>query len=166
MAIVELKSAHEMVVQATQTQAKPAAKPEHQSSTPDYSQFQKMLEQQNQQSVKVMEEIAGIALHGKQASQMKSISAEGLQIDTQKLQNTDQIQTKSQVENIFAELNRGQLQMENVVEMVSSGRRFTGPELLAIQAGMHSIILEMELTAKAVEKVNETHNTVWKTQLA
>ena len=97
---------------------------------------------------------------------MKSISAEGLQIDTQKLQNTDQIQTKSQVENIFAELNRGQLQMENVVEMVSSGRRFTGPELLAIQAGMHSIILEMELTAKAVEKVNETHNTVWKTQLA
>ena len=203
MAIVELKTAREITTAAV--------KPEQsfqKKSQDGHSKFQKMMEEQQEKSVKTasqidqtqsvkaasqidqtqsVKDVAQIdktqsvnptaqietqleqlmqASSSSQAPKMKAISADGLNIDPSKIDPKDQIQTTNKIESVFSEVNRGQLQMENMMEMVTSGQKFSGPELLSIQAGIYSIVLEMELTAKAVEQVNNAHNTVWKTQIS
>lgn len=162
MAIVELKTAREVVTKAVQPEIKPQTQPNQ-----DYSKFQKMLEAQQQSNAQVVEKMADLNLvNNGSAIQMKSVSAEGLNIDPSKIETKDEIQTTNKLGNMFAEVNRGQLQMENIMEMMGSGRNFSGQELLAIQAGIYSIVQEMELAAKAVEQVNHAHNTLWRTQLS
>jgi hypothetical protein len=168
MAIVELKTAQEMVSKTIQSQPQAQAKPKTEANVgleQDSSKFQKLLEQQHQDSLKLLDQM-GINLSGEAQPQIKAMSAEGLNVDSSKIGVKNEIETSNKVESVFSELNRGQLQMDNIMELVSSGRRFNNTELLTIQAGMHSIVLEMDLTAKAVEKTNEAHNTIWRTQLA
>ena len=45
--------------------------------------------------------------------------------------------------------------MEKILEMATSGRKFSPQELLALQTGMHRYTHELELVTKIVEKTTE-----------
>lgn len=60
-------------------------------------------------------------------------------------------------------LIRGQDRMNEIMNMALSGRAFSPPELIAMQAGVYRFTQELELTSKIVEKatsgIKQTMNT-------
>ena len=57
----------------------------------------------------------------------------------------------------------GQDKMNGIMKMALSGRQFSPPELLAMQAGVYRFSQELELTSKVIEKatsgIKQTMNT-------
>ena len=70
---------------------------------------------------------------------------------------------KSKLANLLNDLINGQDKMTNIMNMALSGRQFSPPELLAMQAGVYRFSQELELTSKVVEKatsgIKQTMNT-------
>ena len=60
-------------------------------------------------------------------------------------------------------LIKGQDRMTHIMNMALSGRQFSPPELIAMQAGVYRFAQELELTSKVVEKatsgIKQTMNT-------
>ncbi|MDO8461916.1 MAG: hypothetical protein Q7S98_03535 [Deltaproteobacteria bacterium] len=93
---------------------------------------------------------------------IKSAAATDVQVDPKGF--TDhKIETKDKIADILSDVNRGQLQMDGIMEVALSGRHFSPPELLAMQAGVYQIAQEMELASKVFEQVNNAHRTIWNT---
>lgn len=65
--------------------------------------------------------------------------------------------------NVLQEMITGQDKMNGIMKMALSGRQFSPPELLAMQAGVYRFSQELELTSKVVEKatsgIKQTMNT-------
>ena len=70
---------------------------------------------------------------------------------------------RSRMANMLDELIGGQDKMGKIMDMALSGRQFSPPELLAMQAGVYKFSQELELTSKVVEKatggIKQTMNT-------
>ena len=70
---------------------------------------------------------------------------------------------KSGMTKIIEQLLAGQDKMTGIMKMALSGRQFSPPELLAMQAGVYRFSQELELSSKVVEKatsgVKQTMNT-------
>ena len=60
---------------------------------------------------------------------------------------------------MLQDINKDQIQFENLKEMVSSGRTFKPQELLAMQVGVQHLSLELELFSKGLEQFNRTIQT-------
>ena len=69
------------------------------------------------------------------------------------------------VEQVVGGLERGQLQLDRLIEAGASGRRFSNAELLSLQASMYKYTLELDLTGKVVEKATSSLRDVLKTQV-
>ncbi|HEX5035693.1 MAG TPA: hypothetical protein VFX30_00855 [bacterium] len=87
-------------------------------------------------------------------NKIKAVSAEGLEISPTQVSNNQEIRTHGKTMDLLTDVNRGALQMDSLMELTTSGRKFTPPELLAMQAGMHQIALSIDLTGKIVETLN------------
>ena len=70
---------------------------------------------------------------------------------------------RSRVADLLENLVNGQDKMTNIMNLALSGRQFSPPELIAMQAGVYRFSQELELTSKVVEKatsgVKQTMNT-------
>lgn len=70
---------------------------------------------------------------------------------------------RSKMAQMLEELVGGQDKMTGIMKMALSGRQFSPPELLAMQAGVYRFSQELELTSKVVEKatsgIKQTMNT-------
>jgi type III secretion system YscI/HrpB-like protein len=62
-------------------------------------------------------------------------------------------------------VSAAQARLEGVLRMAESGRNFTPQELLALQAQVYSASLEIDLTAKVVEKATGGVKQVLQTQV-
>ena len=75
---------------------------------------------------------------------------------TEKAQN-------SRLNKMLEGLIGGQDRMTNIMNMALSGRQFSPPELIGLQAGVYRFSQELELTSKVVEKatsgIKQTMNT-------
>jgi len=124
--------------------------------------FAKVL-QENQMMSQELIKSFGLGMEG--AKGIQSVSASNVNFDPSKASSVAnpelQIQSMDKVGNLLAEVNRGQLQMEGIMEIALSGRKFNPSELLAMQAGVYQIAQEMELTSKVFEQVNSAHKTLW-----
>ena len=72
------------------------------------------------------------------------------------------IMTQAEAKNIFrklkakGKLSRGETdKMNKILQMATSGKKFSPQELLALQSGMHKYTNELELVTKIVEKTSE-----------
>ena len=67
------------------------------------------------------------------------------------------------LQRIMEDVMQGQNKLEEIINLSLSGRNFSTPELLAMQAGVYRFTQELELTSKVVEKatssVKQTMNT-------
>ncbi len=84
-----------------------------------------------------------------------SIPAIGQALDTKPAHNG--------LHRVMVDVVTGQDQLEGIMKLALSGRKFSSSELLALQAGVYRFTQELELTSKVVEKttsaVKQTMNT-------
>lgn len=125
------------------------------------SEFGKILEDHLNQAddTKIIEEVFGLE---NKASSMKVMSADPISIDPSKIglegQKTDPI-------HLLNEVNRSALQMDQMIEMVTSGGSFSPQELLAIQAGVYQIVQEVDLTGQIVSSADRARNSLLNIQI-
>lgn len=69
----------------------------------------------------------------------------------------------SGVHKMMEDVMSGQNKLEEIINLAISGRNFSQPELLALQAGVYRFTQELELTSKVIEKgtssIKQTLNT-------
>jgi len=67
--------------------------------------------------------------------------------------------------HVVSELEKGQVNMEKLIQAGASGKTFSNAELLSLQAGMYKYTQELELTGKVVEKATTGLKDTLKTQV-
>lgn len=98
--------------------------------------------------------------------QVKAISAEGLEISPNAVVSNQEIRTHGKALDLLSDVNRGALQLDNIIDVATSGRKFSPPELLALQAGVHQCALQIDLTGKILEQVNTGTKQLLQTNFA
>ena len=71
----------------------------------------------------------------------------------------------SMISHVVGELERGQINMEKLIQSGASGKTFSNAELLSLQAGMYKYTQELDLTSKVVEKATSSIKDTLKTQV-
>jgi hypothetical protein len=117
------------------------------------SDFQKVLTTRLEMQSDMTKQIVNAFGMGPE-TKLHAVSAEGLEIKPSQVTANQEIRTHGKTLDLLSDVNRGALQMDNLMELTTSGRKFTPPELLAMQAGMHQIALSIDLTGKIVEQLN------------
>ena len=69
------------------------------------------------------------------------------------------------IQRIMEDVMQGQNKLEEIISLALSGRSFSTPELLAMQAGVYRFTQELELTSKVVEKATSTVKQTMNTQV-
>lgn len=69
------------------------------------------------------------------------------------------------IQRIMEDVMQGQNKLEEIINLSLSGRNFSTPELLAMQAGVYRFTQELELTSKVVEKATATIKQTMNTQV-
>ena len=69
------------------------------------------------------------------------------------------------IQRIMEDVMQGQNKLEEIMGLALSGRNFSMPELLAMQAGVYRFSQELELTSKVVEKATSTIKQTMNTQV-
>jgi hypothetical protein len=67
--------------------------------------------------------------------------------------------------HVVSELEKGQVNMEKLIQAGASGKSFSNAELLSLQAGMYKYTQELDLTSKVVEKATSGLKDTLKTQV-
>ena len=131
------------------------------------SDFYKLLtEKIDQQGEMTKQVLESFGMSGDQQAKIQSISAEGLEIQTENVASGQEIRSNGKALDLLTDVNRSALQMEEIIQMTTSARRFSPQELLALQAGLHQIVLEVELAGKTVEQGSNSLKQTLQTQVA
>jgi hypothetical protein len=67
--------------------------------------------------------------------------------------------------HVVGELEKGQVNMDKLIQAGASGKNFSNAELLSLQAGMYKYTQELDLTSKVVEKATSGLKDTLKTQV-
>ncbi len=128
-----------------------------------YKVLSEKIDQQGEMTKQVLE---AFGMSGDKQVKIQSISAEGLEIRTEKVSVDHEIRSNGKALDLLTDVNRSALQMEDIIQMTTSGRKFNPQELLALQAGLHQIVLEVELAGKTVEQGSNSLKQTLQTQVA
>lgn len=80
-------------------------------------------------------------------------------------QKTEVSKATNTINGLFANIEKGQVQMDKLINGGLSGKNFSNSELLSLQAGMYKYSQELELTSKVVEKATSGLKDTLKTQV-
>jgi hypothetical protein len=99
--------------------------------------------------------------------QFQAISAENVTMDPTKLQvGTTNASGADKVVDMLSEVNKGQMQMDNLLnDVLYSGKKFSNQELLVIQAQIHHFSEMTELTVKVAEQAVNNIRQIQNTQV-
>ena len=123
-------------------------------------QFNQVMESQQVQQIqeaRIGTDTADVLRVGVHANRTPDIPAIGNQIDTRPMMNG--------LHRILEDVMQGQNKLEEIINLALSGRNFSTPELLALQAGVYRFTQELELTSKVVEKATATIKQTMNTQV-
>lgn len=79
------------------------------------------------------------------------ISGHSLDIDVSRVPQLDSVPAGDKLTNLIKKVNNGGLQMDQIMELVSSGNRFNNRELMLLQAAMHKLAFEAELAVRVTD---------------
>jgi hypothetical protein len=98
-------------------------------------------------------------VHGANSQQVTTRAAEPVDAkpETSKASNM--------VSGVVNSLEKGQLNLEKLINSGMSGKNFSNSELLSLQASMYKYTQELDLTSKVVEKATSGLKDVVKTQV-
>lgn len=80
-----------------------------------------------------------------------AISAKNLDIDVSHVQQLDSAPSSDKLTHLITKVNRGGLQMDQIMELATSGTRFNNRELMLMQAAMHKLAFEAELAVRVTD---------------
>lgn len=80
-------------------------------------------------------------------------------------QAADQHPALTGIQRVMEDVMQGQNKLEEIINLGLSGRSFSTPELLAMQASVFRFSQELELTSKVVEKATATIKQTMNTQV-
>ena len=122
------------------------------------NQFQNVLQTQQAQGAQAANQAKGVQEASKvlmqaKVNQLSPSTRVGSAAETK----------RSRMAKMLEGLINGQDKMTKIMNMALSGRQFSPPELIAMQAGVYRFAQELELTSKVVEKatsgIKQTMNT-------
>lgn len=152
MAGVEAKAAKIATKVATQSQQGQVGKMPQQGP----SAFDQVL-QKHQQGVSnidsnMMEVMNAYGLDNNAHPADNAISASDLNVNNMEIAGkVDSVQSPNQVTNMLSEMNRDGLQMDKIMELVTSSNKFSNRDLLLMQAALHKVTLNTEFYVKIAE---------------
>jgi hypothetical protein len=73
--------------------------------------------------------------------------------------------TSNMVSHVIDSLEKGQVNLDKLIQAGASGKEFSNAELLSLQAGMYKYTQELDLTSKVVEKATSGLKDTLKTQV-
>ncbi len=88
-----------------------------------------------------------------------ALDASSVHVEVSKVTEVEKTPGSNQLFDMLQEINKDQLQFDNLKELISSGRNFKPQELTAMQIGVQHLSLELELFSKGLEQVNRTIQT-------
>lgn len=123
--------------------------------------FQQMLDLQSNQSDASTSHLMNFVdqTFGADKTGINAVDASSVHVEISKATEVSRTPGSSHILEVLQDVNKDQIQFENIKEMVSSGRTFKPQELLAMQVGVQHLSLELELFSKALEQVNRTIQT-------
>lgn len=89
-------------------------------------------------------------------------TAQGLQAVDAKPETS---KASAMISHVVGELEKGQVNMDKLIQAGASGKTFSNAELLSLQAGMYKYTQELDLTSKVVEKATSGLKDTLKTQV-
>jgi len=120
--------------------------------------FQGVMDAQSTQNVQATNQVQGVQESHKVLLQAK-VNAN---LPSTRVGQAEKAQN-SRLHKMLEGLIGGQDRMTNIMNMALSGRQFSPPELIGLQAGVYRFSQELELTSKVVEKatsgIKQTMNT-------
>ncbi len=130
------------------------------SPTSGNSPFQQVLDAQTS-SDDMTSKLMGLVdnTFGTNANNFNAVDASSVHVEVSKVSEVQKTPGSNQVVDMLQEINKDQLQFENLKELISSGRSFRPQELTAMQIGVQHLSLELELFSKGLEQVNRTIQT-------
>jgi hypothetical protein len=120
-------------------------------------QAQRAQEVQQTQRADQVRNVEGVSKTDKAA--LNKVTAAGVdgKSETQKAGNM--------MTQVAASLEKGQLNLEKLIESGAKGKEFSNAELLSLQASMYKYTQELDLTSKVVEKATSGLKDTLKTQV-
>lgn len=125
------------------------------------SDFKKILDERmigTNESTKMVQEIFGPKI---EQDQMKSMSADSIPLENQSGGGYH-----SGLYEVLNQVNVRALQMDQMVELATSGQEMTPHQLLAVQAGVYEAGVELDFTAQIVAAGNRVRDTVWQMNIS
>ncbi len=89
-----------------------------------------------------------------------AVTAKNLDFQISNTQELDSVQSKDKIAGMITQLNNGGLQMEKLMEMVSSGAKFSNRELMLVQASMHQLTFEAEIAVRSMDAMKTVVQTL------
>lgn len=131
------------------------------------SDFAKLFDdklQSGQVEEQVNDMIKDFGLSQQQQVADKVIPGPNLSLDAVQPVSGSQItSTPNKILSFLSEVNRGQLQMDGIIEYATSGQKMSAQTLLGVQVGVYQFAHELELATKVVEQGSNAHKTLWNT---
>jgi hypothetical protein len=103
-----------------------------------------------------------VALNKVNPAGQEPATAKGAQNVTAKPETS---KTSNMLSHVVGELEKGQVNMDKLIQAGASGKNFSNAELLSLQAGMYKYTQELDLTSKVVEKATSGLKDTLKTQV-
>jgi transcription termination factor NusB len=101
-------------------------------------------------------------------AQNQPVQQAKFQAAQEKVQARNRIQSTqkgSGMNKLISSVVKGQNKMDKIMEMATSGKKFSPQELLAMQTGMYRYTHELEMVTKIVEKTTEGVKKTMSTQV-
>lgn len=125
---------------------------------PSSTSFQSVMDTQSTQGVQATNQVQATAESHKVLLQAK-VNANLPSTRVGKAAETQRTRLAQMLDGLL----NGQDKMQGIMNMALSGRQFSPPELIAMQAGVYRFSQELELTSKVIEKatsgIKQTMNT-------
>lgn len=124
------------------------------------SPFQQVLDAQTS-SEDMTSKLMGLVdnTFGATGNNFNAVDASTVHVEVSKVSEVQKTPGTNQLMDMLQEVNKDQLQFENLKELISSGKTFKPQELTAMQIGVQHLSLELELFSKGLEQINRTIQT-------
>ena len=151
------KAAQELVQEMQKAQAE--LQKVEQTQKPEAAQgFQNVMQAQQTQGVQAPQQVQA-ANEATRVLVTAKINATKASTRVGEAARTEQ----SRMLKVFDGIIQGQVKMQGIINMALSGKQFSPPELIVMQASVYRFSQELELTSKVVEKatsgIKQTMNT-------
>lgn len=146
------------------------SKPAGVNGNPVVSKFDEVLSSKTQNQNNTLEQLAKSISSDNLSNQPQTISADDIKINVKDAElstaENGTFDAKKAVTNIFSTINNDSLKMDSIIEVLSSDNtKLSHRQLLAYQASIGTMTVNVEMFAKIATQFSQDFNTLWQLNL-